>query len=77
MTTTAITNAERQAAFRAKKEAEAAFNATEVLRLTKENEELKGQLKLVLEASKRAKIQHVSNVSKLRGQLLKALERTV
>ena len=41
MTTTAITNAERQAAFRAKKEATADFNAVEVLRLTKENDELK------------------------------------
>lgn len=76
MTTTAITNAERQAAFRAKKEATADFNAVEVLRLTKENDELKAQLKRALEASERAKSQHVSKVSKLRGQLLKALDKT-
>ena len=76
MITTAITNAERQAAFRAKKEAMADFNALEVLRLTKENEELKGLLKRVSEASKRAKVQHVANVAKLRGQLLKALVKT-
>lgn len=76
MTTTAITNAERQAAFRAKKEATADFNAVEVLRLTQENQELKAQLKQITEASKRAKVQHVSNVSKLRGQLLTALDKT-
>ena len=76
MTTTPTTNAQRQAAFREKKEALAAFNATEVLRLTKENEELKAQLKRVLDASERAKVQHVSKVSKLRGQLLKALDKT-
>lgn len=74
---TPSTNAERQAAFRAKKEAVAAFNALEVLRLTKENEELKDTLKRVTEAAKRAKVQHVANVAKLRGQLLKALDKTV
>jgi hypothetical protein len=74
---TPSTNAQRQAAFREKKEATASFNASEVLRLTKENEELKATLKRVLEASKRAKVQHVSNVAKLRGQLLKEKEKTV
>lgn len=77
MTTTPTTNAQRQAAFREKKEALAAFKAIEVLRLTKENEELKAQLKRALEASERAKSQHVAKVSKLRGQLLKALDKTV
>jgi len=77
MTTTPTTNAERQASFRAKKEAMAAFNASEVLRLTKENEELKGQLKRLTEATQRAKVQHVANVAKLRGQLLKSLNTTV
>ena len=76
MTTQATTNAERQAAFRAKKEAVAAFNASEVLRLTQENDELKAQLQRVVEASKRAKIQHVANVGKLRGQVLKAFGKT-
>ena len=76
MTTTPTTNAQRQAAFREKKEAVAAFNALEVLRLTKENEELKGQLKRLTEATKRAKVQHVANIAKLRGQLLKALDKT-
>jgi hypothetical protein len=74
---TPLTNSQRQAAFRAKKDAVAAFNATEVLRLTKENEELKGQLKRAVEASQRAKVQHTANVAKLRGQLLKAIAKTV
>jgi len=73
MTTTPTTNAERQAAFRAKQAATASFNASEVLRLTKENEELKAALKRAVEASKRAKVQHVANVAKLRGQLLKLM----
>jgi hypothetical protein len=70
---TPTTNAERQAAFRAKKEAVAAFNASEVLRLTKENEVLKGEVTHLKDAAKRAKIQYTANVAKLRGQLLKAL----
>ena len=76
MTTQATTNAERQAAFRSKKEAVAAFNASEVLRLTQENERLQGEVKRLVEASKRAKVQHVANIAKLRGQLLKALGKT-
>ena len=77
MTNETLTTSQRQATFRAKKEAMADFNAAEVLRLTNENEELKSQLKRVSEASKRAKVQHVANVAKLRGQLLKALVKTV
>ena len=70
---TPVTNAERQAAFRAKKENLTAFNAGEVLRLTTENEALRGEVSQLKEAAKRAKIQHTANVAKLRGQLLKAL----
>ena len=72
---TPATNAERQAAFRAKKENMAAFNAGEVLRLEKENETLRGEVTQLKEAGKRAKIQHTANVAKLRGQLLKALDK--
>lgn len=70
---TPSSNAERQAAFRAKKENMAAFNASEVLRLSSENETLKSEVAQLKEAAKRAKIQHTANVAKLRGQLLKAL----
>lgn len=70
---TPVTNAERQASFRAKKENLAAFNAGEVLRLQKENETFRGEVKQLKEAAKRAKIQHTANVAKLRGQLLKSL----
>lgn len=70
---TPATNAERQSAFRAKKENLTAFNAGEVLRLTKENEALTGEIAQLKEAAKRAKIQHTANVAKLRGQLLKSL----
>lgn len=70
---TPVTNAERQASFRAKKENLAAFNAGEVLRLIKENENLKAEVTQLKEVAKRAKIQHTANVAKLRGQLLKSL----
>ena len=76
MTNETLTNSQRQAAFRAKQAAMAAFNAGEVLRLTKENEELKATLQRVLDASKRAKVQHVANIAKLRGQLLKEKEKS-
>ena len=73
--TSTTTNAQRQAAHRAKKQALQDFQATEVQRLTQENEMLKAQLNDTLEASRRAKIQYTATVAKLRGQLLAALQK--
>lgn len=73
--TSTTTNAQRQAAHRAKKQALQDFHAAEVQRLTLENETLKAQVNDLVEASKRAKIQYTATVAKLRGQLLTALQK--
>lgn len=72
--TSPTTNAQRQATFREQKRVSAALNASEVLRLTAENERLKSELLRVVAATARARVQHVSKIAKLRGQLLKSLD---
>lgn len=69
-----LTNSQRQAAFRAKKDATAALNAEAVLRLTKENLALTNEVARLTETLKRSKIQHTAQVAKLRGQIIKSLK---
>lgn len=68
---TSLTNAQRQAAFRAKRLAEQALASETIKHLTAENERLEALVKSLTEASKRAKVQHVANIARLRGQVIK------
>ena len=64
------TTAERQAIFRAKKEALATFNEAEVKRLTSENQVLTKKLAKLTTTYKLAKERHIAEVAKLQRQLL-------